>query len=509
MSSTSQQRRRWVFKRISLRWFLLGIFFVPLLDSASPLPETDGAFIWLTFASLLACALLLTRLARPWRQTLWVWLVLFVFLVGYYWKTYWFGRDFGQLMFFLSEWQQIGLTDVAEGYRWITLAFGVFCLTTWFVLGGKRGSRSQHPQPEGRGRVSTKRMLGVLLIMAILSLALSGLRAALGLKIMGTEVLGGRPTMELPLHLSTVIQRLQNDAIPAVLLLGVWVMERESRRWWILAMSLLFMHYVVLSVVMASRGGLVLVALHALFLWLITKRLTRRRMHFIALLVIVTIVVFFPLMTIFREVRVMTTKGLSGSLKLAFDLFWGFDWRRNLSWLAQKLVFRVSGADSVWYSLDDIGGFPIQRVMHIRTESIARYFTQTAVKVVNPRELRAPGLVASSMLLGGVPGVMGMWVGFVLFADFLWKWLSRFQTAPVVLTIGAYYVFAFAMGGMLSYRDFVSLLITVLMCEWLYRNVLVLRRARRGSRLSRNRTVARGGERLPIGGADVSVGPLA
>jgi len=70
----------------SLRWLVLLVPFGGLLPGVAPLGH-ESEFGWLTLASAAACALLLTSLGGPARQSLWAWLLLLIFMMGYYGQT--------------------------------------------------------------------------------------------------------------------------------------------------------------------------------------------------------------------------------------------------------------------------------------------------------------------------------------------------------------------------------------------------------------------------------------
>src|SRR5262249_19118660 len=68
------------------RWALLLVFVACSAPGLSPLPLYPSV-IWLNAVSMAACAVLLWQLRRPARQVLWAWMILVVFILGYYVKT--------------------------------------------------------------------------------------------------------------------------------------------------------------------------------------------------------------------------------------------------------------------------------------------------------------------------------------------------------------------------------------------------------------------------------------
>lgn len=465
----------------NLRWLVLLVFFIPLLDIESPLLQYYGSsIIPLTIVSLLACTLLLIRLDRPISQTLWYWAILFIFLVGYYIKTFWFGFNVDPLELFLSDTgRYVTYNDIAQGYGWITLAFVSFCMLSWFLLGfGSRESWETNLSIREEEPIPRHRLRNLLVVSFIASIVLSGIREIAGIRILGTEVLG-ETYVRLPFHLEQVVLRLQEDIVPAILLLIVWLANRQGHRWLShLAIIALLAHYVILSIITTSRSGLVVFSILLLFLWLLSKSLTKQKLFLIIGSVLLTIVLFFPLMSYSRYYRSGQNETALNSIVSAYDflaLSGNWNWRDQTIFMAQRVIFRTVGAEGVWFAQHAIGSYPVEGLLDIRGANFPRintYYTLAVYKSPNIREQAQAGFVGAGLLLGGAVGVVGLWTGFLLLGSLLWGWFSHLRTAPVALTVTAYYLWFVNQSALIDYRTFVGLLLAVLGVEWTYRNVL-------------------------------------
>jgi hypothetical protein len=486
ISDHATSRNRWVIHinserfYLSFRWLLLGIFLIPFFIKDSPLLETNGdQFILLSFVSLISCAVLLTRLNRPLRQTLWVWIILFILLSGYYLKTFYFVHNFSQLALYLPEWQRLNLGNLINAYPWIVLAFVTFCFVSWFILGLYKKSNIA---PEIIQRSVQPAFISIQSMFLVWLFAF-GTSTLINLYVMKNYVLFLQKGNILPAHLETLIFFLQNYLIPGVLLLTVWLTWRKKRIWRFLAIGFLLLHFILWGIAYASRGALINFALYIGILWLVTNRFTKKQALVLATLVVVTILVVYPLMSILRAVRIEFGDSPAATWQKTVQVFRRLDLVKTSQYYAVSLLWRVTGVDGVWFSEDHLGEYSILRlVSDPRRESIYRYFSDQAVELLNPLETRPPGLVAAGMLLGGVPGVVFLWIGSIIFLWMLWRWVSRFRTYPVLIAQCGVYIWIFVMGGMLEYRHFIFFFSTTIFCEFLYR---VLLRPSRSTQLVR------------------------
>ncbi len=472
----------------SLRWFLLLVFPGALLFS--PLTYNNGingvGFVFLNLASFLALALLLTRLGRPWRHTLWVWIILGVLLVGYVGKTLLIGSNLHYWKYETSwfyELQDILTLDmVAGGYCWVTFAFFVFCVVSWWLLGPPRARRRFSLQPVSPAELSHANLRFVFWITCILLVTAVILREHFAIGIHGIPSTSA--STALPLRLGTVIVRAP-AVLSGVLLLCIWVAGNTGQGKLARAgVGMAVLLGLSVSLITTSRGALLAACLPILFLWLLTERTPR---HVLAIFGLATgaTLLLFPLVN-FTRFLAMTTgqKDMISRITDAVSLV-GTATRHQgiVVWTGglRRLILRVIGADGIWFVLNHLPpGFSYEQIRRVLVDnSMTLYYTRTVVGTTHEATHRAPGLIAAYMLLGGAMGVALLWPLTLWSVRMLWRWLMRFRTAPVALSLFTMAVYSFAQEGTLDFKSPVVAFFTILLCEWLYRYVLVRRFRRR------------------------------
>jgi hypothetical protein len=457
-------------KLLWLRWGLLGIFVIAARD-----PHNLGpSFVGLNLVALLACALLLTRLGGPARTTLWIWIILFVFLDGYFVKALWLlgliNPPTGQIHERFPELAWVTLGDITEAYFWTTLAFVVFCVTSWLLLGSVSA-----PALAGRGRplaaASTSRVQRVLIAAFVLMIIADALKLVLGIGVMGSVA------DRLPLGLDTLIFRLRSDILPAVLLLCISCLDHPKSRWsWLTGMALLVLSAALTSVVSTSRGALLVSVLPVVFVWLVSGRFTTGRKWFLGVIVLLTMLAF-PLISALRYVQLLTPGDLSENVGLAFSITQQIDRADLLANSFAGLVSRVGGMDGLLHIIGheehaDLERGPGWLWRLLVAESVPVYHTRDVVGVTTPGDFRAPGFLGGFILLVGSAGAIALVALFVVAMGVLWRWLQGLRTAPVALALCAQYILGFTSEGTMQWQQAMSLLVVILTCEWLYRVVL-------------------------------------
>jgi len=453
--------------------FLL-VFACFIIISLLPSSHLDQDVVWLNIISLSAFAMLMTRLNKPFRETLWVWVILCVFCVGYFFKTLLIASyldDADIINLINPEWGWLSAFSLSRGYYWITLAFVVFCVTSWLLLGTTKSVYLREKVIESK-RGSYHRTMSFLLVITILSIFLMLLRVKLGIGIMGVQ------TDRLPFRMDTIIFRLQSYVLPVLFLLVVWVTERE--RWWrgwLMALACLLLYICLLSIVVASRAGLVNFALYTLCLWMVCGFLSWKRMSIVALMGSGTLA-FFPFVTAIRGARMGGDLSLISSLQIATGQFGGVDWVEMMRFVANHIILRVGGADGVWfvqgYAPDilsaDWGG------QGSILDGVVGFYTRNIVGVTHAADFRSPGIIGALMLLGGFFGVVVLWPILLWLIHFIWTRFTRWNTSPVILATFACFLFGFMSEGTLQVQDFISMLIAAFLCEWCYQRLLINKR---------------------------------
>jgi hypothetical protein len=455
-------------KLIGCRWVLLVIFLEPVFDPISPFTLADGyaGLVGLMFVSMAACALLLSRLDRPMGETLWAWVLLGLFLRGYYLKSFGMAWKVIEPGFQQPnpELDWVSIHTIAAGFRYITPAFAVVCVASWLALGARRrSSRPPAAAAENLGRKSIELAVGAVMLAAGVGL----MQAWLGIGIMGVDY------QRLPFRLDTVLFRLRTDIAPPLILLTIWMTDRSrSRGTRLVVLAAPLALALVDCIVTTSRGSFVKLGLPVFFLWLVSGRLTWRRAQLLAVIGAITFLLY-PFATALRWVRMQGTGLNWQAVATAAGVAWGEDAVGSFSANTELAADRIGGADGVWFAMGDMpDGIDVGRIMsHLFVEPVHVYFTREVVGIVTPADLRAPGLVGLAMLLGGVPGVILIPAAFVGAIRLLWASLSRLRTAPVALSFVSMTLILIVMEGTLTLGLVVTPLIGVGVTEWVYRKL--------------------------------------
>jgi len=464
---------------LPFRWLLLLVFVFEMLDPEANLPNVSGSFIWLTLLALLACALLLTLLDQPLEKTLWVWVILFVFIVGDFLKVFLVGRYLYSPEFMLQyfpELRWLSIDVVANSYVWIVFAFTLFCVTGWVLLSVKSAGKASRIASLNRAEIASTRALLLLIAVFLLTLVAGALQASLGLGVLGTDVTSvGR----LPLGLDTLITRFITDVSPAILLIGIWAFDvPTTQRKWLLAMAFLGAGALMYTVLSTSRGGLVRYAVPVFLLWLLTDRFTRSRKVTIALVLIMTVLIY-QFVSALRYERVTSVADIPGAVSIVLENQQGSNGNlvESVTPTIMHFVFRISGAEGVWYASNALPDkFQLDRAFQIVfVDRMSVYYTRSIVGVLTEGDFRAPGIVGAFMLLGGTVALGVLLLVYLLGTNLLWTWASKLKSAPVALALtGSALVFFTSEGGLVI-PNIVSLLFSIALCELLFRYVFLKR----------------------------------
>lgn len=471
------------------RWLLLLVFAVGA--TVEPLRAASPLFVWLNAVAACATALLLTRLGRPAREVLWAWVVLAVFVVGYFLKSYIIGSD-------VERWRNgVGLFDeltavltldlVSRGFGVVTLAFVTFCVAAWVVIGRAdppsvsslslpSATAALGPAAAFRAGIAgfdTRRLGRLILSTGTAMLGLTLLRAAFGVGVHGLE--GASAADVLPFRLGTFIVRGE-EVLATVAFLCIWAADASGRRGLLaLAIGTAALNTLAISVVTTSRSALLGLALPIGFLWLVSGRLTRGRM-----LVIggfgATFLAVFPFLDALRYARVANVGDLGASIALARTIVGDFGVINSIALALAAFVFRIIGADGIWMSagLLDFSFSRLHRILF--SDSLVGYYTTTVVGTLQERTFRSPGLVGAFVLLGGTLAVVPLVWTTVWALRRTWGWLGRLECAPAALALGAMFVFGLVNEGTFYPQNIIGFFVSVVICNWLTVHVLRMRR---------------------------------
>ena len=452
-------RRR--FRAADLRWGVLLPFLIPFLDVESPFFLAAPGVLGLSAASAAACAFLLSRLAGPPGRSLWAWVILLVFVQGYYVKSYWFARIVQTPGFMLvnHELYWLSADQIAAGLVPITWAFCTFCVVAWVLLGPvpTEVATAEEPPPSDESRA-----LSLIALATAVGFAAGAVQWYLGFGVMGVE------NDPLPLRLDTIIVRTRAELVPGLIYLGIWSVDR-SRRWttWAVAAGSLLLMAGLDTVLSTSRGSFARYGLPVLFLWLLTGRLTARRAAFVALTLLLTLALH-PVASALRAQRMSESMVARGGEEL--DAADG-----STLFTLGVLASRVGGAEGVWYVAGrmDEGVDAARVVDHLSGAlPIHVYHTRAIVGLPAIVDFRSPGLLGGLMLLGGRAWWLWLLAGYAAAVRLGWGGLSRLRTAAVARSIAAMQCLLQSMEGTFQAQNVGSMLATILVVELAQRRFL-------------------------------------
>lgn len=452
------------------RWLLLLVFVAGALPGVSVLAAEYPSVRVLNGVCLLACAVLLHQLRRPVRHVLWAWVMLLVFLLGYFVKMIVFASAVTLPEFLTMTSDLLWLTrgDIAAGFPVITAGFVVFCLTAAVVI------RLSPPMPRvAPAEVSQFKLENVMLFTLGAGVVTSVLPLMLGFGQMGVVGTG------LPFHLDLVITRTRLNLVPAVFVLTLWLSEKPRRRRdAVLTLGLLLFVGLLDAVVRASRGSLVLYCLPAFFLWLVTDRLTRGKKMIGAALAML-VLLMYPVTTLYRR-QMMNGLSPAEALAQAAALSASADSRELLRVAFLNLSTRVSGADGVWQAMAyrRYAGItavpPAQMAPKVLSNAAwSGWYTAQVARVTTPGDFRPPTLVGGFLLLGGPAGMVVLVALYTLAAGMAWAWIGRLSVGPPGLAVFGAMLMMFTSEAPLGVQEPVALLATLWVLSWVYRRVRV------------------------------------
>lgn len=424
----------------SVRWLLLIVFPLGFLISW-PAYDQWSDYLWLTVIAMVACGLLLTRLGRPLVDTLPLWVILSVFLLGYYLKFYWMSWA----LMTGAPFPVPGFERLAQSpdlrlrvYQFTTMGFGVFCVAGFAFW--RRWEFGARLLSEDATRLGTSAPIWPRLGTVLLSL-LTVVMVGTGYAqyITGVAILG-RPMVRLPFRLAGVIFYARTLAVPMLLLLVVWLSMR--RRSWVavvLALLMLMCHGLSQMVLSSSRGSLIDMVIPLVFLPILESGKARREVVLIIAAVATAFAVSSLLHPVISRYRLVRASGdprdITGALSQALESpiepeepsepirpyppSYRPGGRATLPALVmsygargvQSILARVVGAEHMLYVVQEPDTPPSQdKLRHYLADSDARPLTLVYTHEVMgiPRSQPtsgAPSLVGAFYLLGGSIGV--------------------------------------------------------------------------------------------------------
>jgi hypothetical protein len=413
---------------VLLAWLFLG-------PSATQFADFQAKITGIVIVSILALCLLLTELvARPLIETLWAWIFTGIFIVGYYFKAFYFPTvpDI-HLMVVDLDW--VDNKVIANGLWETMVAFVAFCLPTKVIFltapCGWLLQRIRPPQLVGsrRAALSTCRLLAFACLLAYIGASYAKVR--LGLATMG------QATTHLPRRADTLINR-SAELFSALLLTLLWLADflKSSRVSAVVLVLFLAAHFVG-ALVSTSRGALFSAGLLILFLWLFTGKLTRSRAALMIGLAF-TALVAIPVLSALRQVNLtFGSRGEGAPVLTSAVSVLDF---AQISAASMFSVFRVTGADDVWHTSEYLEARDPglrERWSAMWDEGVPVFFTRHVVGLIAQGDYRAPGFVGTALLLGGIDGLAPLIAAYTLVCYLGWAMAARSRIAPVACSLTA------------------------------------------------------------------------
>jgi hypothetical protein len=429
----------------SLRWLILGVFVNGLFHGVAGPP-------WLQLIALAACALLLSRLQAVRPDNVWAWVVLAVFVDGYFVKGDFLAAHLPVAYKYVADLGWVTEARIAQAGTWISATFISFAVTAWFVLGRMPRTLPRRAIDEPGAR--SDRAVVVVVVASTGYAIATIIQAKLGFGILGTA---GPPSSLL----ATAITRFRSDLFPALLVLSLWVFNQRRSRWAVATLAVALAAGLAQSFLSTSRGGLVQLMMPIVLLWVLTTGLTLRRTIFAAG-ALAAVVAAFPAITAIREaIRTGWSRAAAGPAAAA--------WSDTLL----RVLFRVQGAEGAWLALPAAPGvISMSRAWQTLVHGNSVYYTRVVVREFVAGDFRAPGLVGGLMLIGSLPAVMAMMAVLVAISASVFGRLARWETGPVACAVFGAAFMGFCTDGTFAVRGLIAALLAAWTADLIYRRWL-------------------------------------
>lgn len=427
--------------KLKARWFTLAVFPVGWYVSLDLLGDGKLYFTILTVIAFLSASLVLKMLRGPVKREIHLWIIFILFVIGYYIKFYilcYFKLDINSqyldLMYPLES-ELLNHADLLINYyEMIAIIFVVFALliAALVAVADTLTTRSKYYKfavPRITIKKSTvQRMLGITIIS---SLILIYIQLTLGI---GFVSAADRQVCPLPYRLAGIIMAIYNGIIPLLFLMSVWLADAiRSNYLKKLTIGTYLLFGIATGLLSTSKSPLTTVVVTLLILWLVTDKLSRKR-----LLLLLLIVPFMGVFNGFLSInRIMRSSNPDFGI---FEIMWRsggslFSTNTNLTENDQPiqyaanylgLLLRINGADSLMNIINYAPGFSLVRIWHLLFESPDTVATLYAQEVLGYSQLTGVGF--SPSLLGYFEFVFGNVVlvcfGIIMFT-LVWHLLFR------------------------------------------------------------------------------------
>lgn len=480
-STGLRQRGR---EKYSFRWLLLFIFVAGYFATLYRFEAFIVEYTVLTGFSILACCLLLTVMNKTLQVTLPFWVILAVFISGYYIKFYWIAV-FPETEFlgYILNVDFSSITALRSSFATTTYSFGAFCFVSWLLLLMSRDSKmkavfstvsSEQMLSVSKGRaVSSISMWIVLILIPITTFIMF----ATGIAVMGVE------GVSLPFRFAGIVFFTRSVFIPTMLLLLIWSSHLAGlHRRKIVGVVILIVFGLSDMLLRSSRGALVILLLSMVFLFLISQGRVRIRYVLPFAVGLLSVSLLHPIISEYRNLRIGSgsfdvlellvnaqRNVIGGELSAIWD---------TLKMGVGAILFRLTGIDLL-IVFNDLGAQPLTgNAWSVLTSprGLAGYVTED-IFGIPPHHINAvaAGFIGWFYLIGGNPFVVAGIAGFTSLVYILWGWLKRLRLKclPVAQVMFLTLLLTITVEGTLD--NFVAWPIlvwpaSIVVCEWLIRS---------------------------------------
>ena len=402
-----------------MKWLSLLIFISGYLLTYKYFTAVRIEFAAYNFLALVALAILLKNIDFSNKKFIAIWIAVVLLLMGYFIRFYWITIDPLPVEKMLP-WNPFR-TMVADrnalflSFQFSVIAFVSFCFSVSILLLFLKNhvqSEIYHLQPDSSiSKIKIGRILLILTVVMTSALAYLSYQFQIG-------EMGSSSGDALPFRLKGIIFYSRVVCVPLLILLCINILDNAndvigSR----IGILILIFNGVTDMFLRNSRSSLLLALLLLVFLFLAGGLRLRVKEKFFLGLIAVLAFLMVPVMTEYRQVRLIQNLSHFDALTVLFE-------KGESSWLLQFaqglkfVLFRMPGIESLWcqlalgarplgiYSLDIINS----------TNGIAGYLTY----VIHPMKeanntLLAPGFVGWLYLVGGIPVIIvgSLCVGFI------------------------------------------------------------------------------------------------
>lgn len=465
---------------IHLKWILLLIFPVGYFVTYKNFAEVGFYYVFLNILSFAFCALLLKKLKGFLLKEIVVWLILFVFIVGYYFQFYLINFYYDDREFIFSVYgydymlalSNVSLTAFIETFELIVLCFVTFCFVSLVLL--KSVFKEKLVMIEIGSNYKSFRTLAFAFTI-ILSAVTNWLIFHFHLAIPAEAV-------ALPFKMAGLIFYTGAMIVPTTILLMVYLSLRlNDKKYNRLFTCLLIGHSTILYLITGGKSFLILPIILLFFLWLITGQLTAYKIK-VLMIFLLLFVFIYPFLGIYRGLlRADLLYGLA-NIKMLFQTL-----ENEISILQTffmgiiYILTRVTGINSLLLIVDSSPSFSIERIIELSfgKHSIDYIYTVDIMGFHEGGE-KIKGTMIAASLLGQMFYITGSKVltaialgTWAIFSYILIKKILKLRLiiSPVLITIMLYILLFFSSDGFKA-KQFIDMVMLYLFFAVIMENLI-------------------------------------